>query len=41
MATRDAGLQVVRGAYYFGLVFPLAAAVRLVERNTTEPTHSL
>jgi 2-polyprenyl-3-methyl-5-hydroxy-6-metoxy-1,4-benzoquinol methylase len=38
---RDAGLQVVRGAYYFGLVFPLAAAVRLVERNTTEPTSSL
>ena len=38
---RDAGLQVVRGAYYFGLVFPLAAAVRLVERNTTEPRSSL
>lgn len=40
-AIRDAGLQVVRGAYYFGLVFPLAAAVRLVERNTTEPASSL
>jgi 2-polyprenyl-3-methyl-5-hydroxy-6-metoxy-1,4-benzoquinol methylase len=40
-AMRDAGLQVVRGAYYFGLVFPLAAAVRLVERNTTVPRSSL
>ena len=37
----DAGLQVVRGAYYFGLVFPLAAAVRLATRNTTEPRSSL
>src|SRR5262245_52771102 len=34
---RDAGLQVVRGAYYFGSVFPLAAVVRLAERNTTMP----
>ena len=25
----DAGLKIVRGAYYFGLIFPLAAAVRL------------
>ena len=24
---RDAGLQVVRGAYYFGFVFPMAAAM--------------
>jgi 2-polyprenyl-3-methyl-5-hydroxy-6-metoxy-1,4-benzoquinol methylase len=40
-AMRDSGLQVVRGAYYFGLVFPLAASVRLVERNTTEPRSSL
>src|SRR5882757_5762171 len=40
-AMRDAGLQVVQGSYYFGLVFPLAAAVRLVERNTTEPRSSL
>ena len=40
-AMRDAGLQVVRGAYYFGFVFPLAAAVRLVERNTIEPRSSL
>jgi 2-polyprenyl-3-methyl-5-hydroxy-6-metoxy-1,4-benzoquinol methylase len=38
---RDAGLQVVRGAYYFGFVFPLAAAVRLATRNTTEPRSSL
>jgi SAM-dependent methyltransferase len=40
-AIRDAGLQVVRGAYYFGFVFPLAAAVRLATRNTTEPASSL
>ena len=38
---RDAGLEIVRGAYYFGLVFPLAAAVRLADRNTTEPRSSL
>ncbi|HEY6718649.1 MAG TPA: methyltransferase domain-containing protein [Reyranella sp.] len=37
----DAGLQIVRGAYYFGFVFPLAAAVRLVEHNTIEPRSSL
>lgn len=37
----DAGLEVVRGAYYFGLVFPLAAAVRLADRNTTEPRSSM
>ncbi|MBS0537506.1 MAG: class I SAM-dependent methyltransferase [Proteobacteria bacterium] len=30
---RDAGLEVVRGAYYFGFIFPLAAAVRLVTRS--------
>lgn len=30
---RDAGLVVVRGAYYFGFVFPLAAAVRLATRS--------
>ncbi|MBS0548501.1 MAG: class I SAM-dependent methyltransferase [Proteobacteria bacterium] len=30
---RDAGLQVVRGAYYFGFIFPLAAAVRLATRS--------
>jgi SAM-dependent methyltransferase len=38
---RDAGLQVVRGAYYFGFVFPLAAAVRLATRGATEPSSSL
>ena len=40
-ATRDAGLAVVRGAYYFGLVFPLAAAVRLASRGDAEPRSSL
>ena len=30
---RDSGLVVVRGAYYFGFVFPLAAAVRLATRS--------
>ncbi len=40
-AMRDAGLEVVRGSYYFGFVFPLAAAVRLADRNTTEPRSSL
>ena len=38
---RDAGLTVVRGAYYFGLVFPLAAAVRLASRGDAEPRSSL
>jgi hypothetical protein len=38
---RDAGLQVVRGAYYFGFVFPLAAAVRLATRNMTQPRSGL
>ena len=38
---RDAGLEIVRGSYYFGFVFPLAAAVRLAGRNTTEPRSSL
>ncbi len=40
-AMRDAGLAVVRGSYYFGLVFPLAAAVRLTSRHATEPRSSL
>jgi hypothetical protein len=40
-AMRDAGLEIVRGSYYFGFVFPLAAAVRLADRNTTEPRSSL
>jgi len=38
---RAAGLETVRGAYYFGLVFPLAAAVRLATRHTDEPKSSL
>jgi len=40
-ALGDAGLKVVRGAYYFGLVFPLAAAVRVATRNTGEPSSGL
>ena len=40
-AMRDAGLEIVCGAYYFGFVFPLAAAVRLATRSTTEPRSSL
>ena len=40
-ALRDAGLEIVRGAYYFGLVFPLAAAVRLATRHASEPRSSL
>jgi 2-polyprenyl-3-methyl-5-hydroxy-6-metoxy-1,4-benzoquinol methylase len=38
---RAAGLEVVRGAYYFGAVFPLAAAVRLATRNDATPRSSL
>ena len=38
---QEAGLEIVRGSYYFGLVFPLAAAVRLADRNTTQPRSSL
>jgi 2-polyprenyl-3-methyl-5-hydroxy-6-metoxy-1,4-benzoquinol methylase len=38
---REAGLEVVKGAYYFGLVFPLAAAVRLATRGDVEPRSSL
>jgi 2-polyprenyl-3-methyl-5-hydroxy-6-metoxy-1,4-benzoquinol methylase len=38
---RDAGLTVIRGAYYFGLVFPLAATVRLASRGDTKPRSSL
>ena len=32
-ALRESGLEIVRGAYFFGLVFPLAAAVRLARRG--------
>jgi SAM-dependent methyltransferase len=38
---RDAGLEVARGAYYFGFVFPLAAAVRLATRSDPRPHSSL
>lgn len=38
---RSAGLEIVRGSYYFGLIFPLAAAVRLASRNSSEPRTSL
>jgi len=37
----EAGLEVVHGAYYFGAVFPLAAAVRLLTRGSTQPRSSL
>ena len=40
-ALRDAGLAIVKGAYYFGFVFPLAAAVRLATRGQPEPKSSL
>jgi len=40
-AMRDAGLSIVKGAYYFGLIFPLAASVRLAARGATEPKSSL
>ncbi len=38
---RDSGLEIVRGAYYFGLIFPLAAAVRLASRGDRAPRSSL
>ncbi|MBR8064628.1 methyltransferase domain-containing protein [Burkholderia ambifaria] len=34
---RRAGLEVEHGAYYFGLTFPLAAAMRLSERARRQP----
>jgi len=34
---REAGLTVERGSYYYGLVFPLAAATRLVDRLLQKP----
>ena len=37
----DAGLEVVHGAYYFGFIFPLAAAVRFATRGDTAPKSSL
>lgn len=38
---RKAGLDVVHGAYFFGFVFPLAAAVRFLERGEPVPRSSL
>ncbi len=38
---RAAKLEIVRGSYYFGLVFPLAAAVRLASRHAGEPRTGL
>jgi hypothetical protein len=38
---RKANLEVVKGAYYFGAVFPLAAAVRLATRSDSQPRSSL
>lgn len=40
-ALGESGLEVVRGAYFFGLVFPLAAAMRLASRGDREPHSSL
>ncbi|VVM97678.1 hypothetical protein PS684_04685 [Pseudomonas fluorescens] len=38
---RAAGLSVQRGAYYFGAVFPIAAALRLLPQGAqTQPPHS-
>ena len=34
-------IEIVRGSYFFGLVFPLATLVRLADRNTTEPRSGL
>jgi 2-polyprenyl-3-methyl-5-hydroxy-6-metoxy-1,4-benzoquinol methylase len=38
---RGAGLTIMKGAYFFGLIFPLAAAVRLALRGDTRPRSSL
>jgi SAM-dependent methyltransferase len=35
---RDSGLDLIRGSYYYGLVFPLAAATRLSQRLVGETT---
>ncbi|WP_322846236.1 class I SAM-dependent methyltransferase [Pseudomonas sp. B33.4] len=38
---RDAGLTVQRGTYYFGAVFPIAAALRLLPQSAqTQPVRS-
>ena len=38
---RAGGLEIVKSAYYFGLIFPLAAAIRLATRGDTQPRSSL
>jgi 2-polyprenyl-3-methyl-5-hydroxy-6-metoxy-1,4-benzoquinol methylase len=38
---RKAGLTIVAGSYYFGFIFPLAAAVRLAARTEPTPRSSL
>ena len=38
---REAGLEVEHGAYYFGFIFPLAAAVRFAHRGDVQPRSSL
>jgi len=38
---RDAGLDVIKGAYFFGFIFPLAATVRLATRGDVQPRSSL
>jgi hypothetical protein len=38
---RDGGLEIVKSAYYFGLIFPLAAASRLATRGDAQPRSSL
>lgn len=38
---RGGGLEIVRSAYYFGLIFPLATAVRLATRGDVQPRSSL
>jgi SAM-dependent methyltransferase len=40
-AMADAGLKMTHGAYFFALVFPMAAALRLATRNTGQPKSSL
>jgi 2-polyprenyl-3-methyl-5-hydroxy-6-metoxy-1,4-benzoquinol methylase len=37
----NAGLTIVKGAYFFGFIFPLATAVRLASRGDTRPRSSL
>lgn len=41
-AVRNAGLEVKHGAYYFGMVFPIAATLRLAQKANSDgkPTRS-